>query len=49
MDRHTYRSSRPYKYHNTLDSDLIQLLLLYTALHSGEWYHLLSGYYQAQI
>lgn len=29
MDRHTYRSSRPYKYHNTLDSDLIQLLLFY--------------------
>lgn len=29
MDRHTYRSSRPYKYHNTLDSNLIQLLLFY--------------------
>lgn len=29
MDRHTYRSSRPYKYKNRMDSDLIRLLLFY--------------------
>ena len=29
MDRHTYRSSRPYKYNHFPDSDLVQLLLFY--------------------
>lgn len=29
MDRHTYRSSRPYKYRRFPDSDLIELLLFY--------------------
>lgn len=29
MTRHTYHSSRPYKYKNTFDSDIIQLLLFY--------------------
>lgn len=29
MNQHTYRSSRPYKYHNYMDSELVQLLLFY--------------------
>lgn len=29
MNRHTYRSTRPYKYKNTFDSDIVQLLLFY--------------------
>ena len=29
MNRHTYRSSRPYKYNRFMDSDLIRVLLFY--------------------
>lgn len=29
MDRHTYRSSRPYKYKNPVNSELLHLLLFY--------------------
>ena len=50
MNRHTYRSSRPYKYKSFMDSELIHLLLLYIlpflAVNGVIFF---SGHHKAQI